>query len=140
MQRYRAAADVAAIFEEFVEFWGNYVTEIYRLAKALPAVRETDEAAAWKDRMDAVRLGCRNSIDALYRDGMLDAKFSRDEAVDFLWTMLSVHNWEHRRAVVRRLNRLVLRQTQNARINQDAYSFGQTQSVPRRPFYTTLAR
>lgn len=94
---YRAATSGVEILEEFVEFWGNYIPEIYRIAKALLAVRETDEAAAaaWKDRMDSIRVGCRNAIDTLYRDGMLDPKFSRAEAVDFLWTMLSVHNWEH---------------------------------------------
>lgn len=97
LRRYRAATEGIEILEEFVSFWGNYIPEIYRLAKALLAVRETDEAAeaAWKDRMDSVRVGCRNAIDALHRDGMLDPKFPLDEAVDFLWTMLSVHNWEH---------------------------------------------
>ncbi len=97
LQRYRAATGGIEILEEFIEFWGNYIPEIYRIAKALLAVRESDEAAAaaWKDRMDSVRVGCRNAIDALYRDGLLDAKFSRDEAVDLMWTMLSVHNWEH---------------------------------------------
>lgn len=97
LQRYRAATVGVEILEEFVEFWGNYIPQIYRLAKALLAVRETDEAAAaaWKDRMDSIRSGCREIIDALDRDKMLDAKFSRDEAVDLMRTMLSVHNWEH---------------------------------------------
>lgn len=97
LNRYQAATTGIEILEEFVEFWGNYIPEIYRIAKALLAVCETDEAAAaaWNDRMACVRSGCQNAIDALYRDGMLQSKLSRDEAIDLLWTMLSVHNWEH---------------------------------------------
>jgi len=59
-------------------------------------VRETDEAAAaaWADRMAAVRDGCRNAIEAIERDGMLASGWSREEAIDLCWTMLSVRNWE----------------------------------------------
>jgi AcrR family transcriptional regulator len=97
LQRYRAATDGVEIIDEFVEFWGNYIPEIYGIAKALLAIRETDEAAAaaWKDRMEAVRSGCRKAIDALHRDGMLAQKWSPAEAVDLMWTMLSIHNWEN---------------------------------------------
>jgi len=97
LQRYRAATDGVEILDEFVEFWGNYIREIYGIAKALLAVRETDEAAAaaWKDRMDAVRSGCRKAIDTLHRDGMLAQKWAPDEAVELMWTLLSIHNWEH---------------------------------------------
>ncbi len=95
--RYQAATTGVATLEAFVEFWGNYIPEIYGVAKALLAVRDTDEAAAaaWNDRMDAVRDGCRNVIEALQRDGMLAPQWSRDEAIDLSWTMLSVRNWEH---------------------------------------------
>jgi AcrR family transcriptional regulator len=94
--RYEAAVTGIEILEEYVEFWGNYIPEIYGIAKALIAVYETDEAAAaaWDDRMNAVRSGCRNTIDALVRDEMLASDWSRDEAIDFFWTMLSVNNWE----------------------------------------------
>lgn len=96
LSRYEAAATGIEILEEYVEFWGNYIPEIYGLAKSLIAVYETDEAAAaaWDDRMNAVRSGCRNTIDALVRDEMLASDWSRDEAIDFFWTMLSVNNWE----------------------------------------------
>jgi AcrR family transcriptional regulator len=82
--------------EAYVEFWGNFIPEVYGMAKALLAVRETDEAAAtaWDDRMGAVRASCRNAIEALHRDGMLAPEWSRDEAVDLMWTMLSIRNWE----------------------------------------------
>ena len=80
----------------YVECWGNYIPEIYGVAKALLLVQGTDEAAAaaWKDRMSAMRDGCRAAIDALHADGMLAPEWSRKRATDVLWTMLSVPNWE----------------------------------------------
>jgi hypothetical protein len=82
--------------EAYVEFWGNYIPEVYGMAKALLAARETDEAAAaaWDDRMGAVRESCRHTIEALHRDGMLAPEWSHDEAIDLMWTMLSIRNWE----------------------------------------------
>jgi AcrR family transcriptional regulator len=82
--------------EAYVEFWGNYIPEVYGMARALLAARETDEAAAaaWDDRMGAVRESCRRTIEALHRDGMLASDWSCEEAVDLMWTMLSIRNWE----------------------------------------------
>ncbi len=96
LHRYQSATAGIEILDEYVEFWGNYIAEIFGLAKALLAVYETDKAAAaaWDDRMNAVRSGCRRTIDALVMDKMLASEWSRDEAIDFFWTMLSVHNWE----------------------------------------------
>ncbi len=95
--RYRAADTGVEIMDAFVEFWGNYILEIYGVAKALLAERETDEAAAaaWNDRMTAVRSGCRRAIEALHRDEMLGSEWAVDEAIDLFWTMLSVRNWEN---------------------------------------------
>lgn len=94
--RYDAATDGVETLEAFVEFWGNYIPEIYALAKALLAVRATDEAAeaAWQDRMNAVRSGCRRAIEALNHEGKLAQDWTKEKAIDFCWTMLSVHNWE----------------------------------------------
>ena len=96
LRRYRAATTGVERLEAYVEFWGNYIPEVYGVAKALLAARETDEAAAaaWNDRMSAVREGCRTTIEALHRDGMLAPEWSRDEAIDLFWTMLSIRNWE----------------------------------------------
>jgi hypothetical protein len=44
--------------------------------------------------MGVVRESCRVAIEALHRDGMLAPEWSRDEAVDLMWTMLSIRNWE----------------------------------------------
>jgi AcrR family transcriptional regulator len=95
-RRFQAATTGVERLEAYVEFWGNYIPEVYGMAKALLAARETDEAAtaAWDDRMGAVRESCRITIEALHRDGMLAPEWSRDEAIDLMWTMLSIRNWE----------------------------------------------
>ena len=56
----------------------------------------TDEAAAmaWKERMQAMRDGCRAAIEALEAEGGLAKEWKPETATDLLWTMLSVENWE----------------------------------------------
>ena len=95
-RHFREAITGVGHLEAYVEFWGNFIPEVYGMAKALLAVRETDEAAAaaWDDRMGAVRESCRTTVEALHRDGMLAPEWSRDVAVDLMWTMLSIRNWE----------------------------------------------
>lgn len=95
-RRFEAAEGGVELLEAYVEFWGNYIPEVYGMARALLADRETDEAAAvaWEDRMGAVRASCRETVEALQRDGMLAPAWSLDEAVDLMWTMLSVRTWE----------------------------------------------
>ena len=92
----RSAATGVERLSAFIEAWGNYIPEIYGMAKALLAMKNTDEeaAAAWSDRMQAVRHGCEAAVDALARDGTLSPDRSAEEATDLLWTLLSVRNWE----------------------------------------------
>ena len=80
----------------YIDCWGNYIPEIYGVAKALLLAKDSDEAAAaaWKDRMLAMRDGCRAAIEALIADGDLATEWTRERAIDILWTMLSVENWE----------------------------------------------
>ena len=53
----RTAATGVDRLDAFIEAWGNYIPEIYGVAKALLTLKETDEAAAaaWDDRMQAIR-------------------------------------------------------------------------------------
>ena len=94
--RYRAAGSGVERLETYVEFWGNYIPEIYGIARALLAERESDQAvaAAWDDRMGAVYDSCRDIVERLRRDGTLVPGWPTDEAADLLWTMLSIRNWE----------------------------------------------
>ncbi|NMM44109.1 TetR/AcrR family transcriptional regulator [Rhodospirillaceae bacterium KN72] len=83
----------------FVEAWGNYIPEIYGVVQAILAMKDTDPeaATAWADRMRALREGCESAIRDLKRDGTLTPSLTEKEAVDMLWTLLSVRTWEHLR-------------------------------------------
>ncbi len=96
LRGYRAASSGVERLEAYVEFWGNYIPEVYGVARALLADREVDEAAAaaWDDRMGAVRESCRSIVEALHDDGMLTSGWSIEEATDLLWSILSIRNWE----------------------------------------------
>jgi AcrR family transcriptional regulator len=96
LKRFREARTGVEILEAFIEFWGNYVSKIYGVAKALMASRESDEAvaAAWADRMNSIRNGCRRTIETIEHEGLLSPEWTVDEAVDLMWTMLSIENWE----------------------------------------------
>lgn len=95
----RQAPTGALRLAAWTDFWGNYIPIIYGTAKALLEMRETDEAAklAWAGRMDAMREGCAAAIAAIKADGVLAPVYTEKEAVDLLWTLLSVRTWEHLR-------------------------------------------
>lgn len=80
----------------FIKAWGGYIPEIYGMSVALRAMRANDAeaAAAWDDRMQAVRHGCAAAVQALAADKMLRPDLNEDFATDLLWTLLSVENWE----------------------------------------------
>ena len=83
--------------ERYIEFWGNFLPEIYGVVKALMTAQDTDEAAAaaWRDRMLAMHHGCRAVIDALHADGKLASDWTRPEATDALLALLQVPSWEY---------------------------------------------
>lgn len=93
----RAASSGAERLALYIDFWGHYIPEIHGVAKALLLARDTDEAAAaaWNDRMLALRDGCRAAIEALHSDGELAPEWTPETATDTLWTLLLVPNWEN---------------------------------------------
>ncbi|MGI9301835.1 MAG: TetR/AcrR family transcriptional regulator [Gammaproteobacteria bacterium] len=93
----RAATSGVERLALYIECWGNYIPDIYGVAKALLLAQDGDEAAhaAWKDRMAAMRDGCRAAIEALHSDGALAPEWTPRRATDALWTMLLVPNWEN---------------------------------------------
>lgn len=92
----RQATTGAERLDAFIDAWGNYIPEIYGIAKALIAMGDTDEEArkAWSKRMLDMREGCEAAVDQLASDGMLARAHSPLQATDILWTLLSVRNWE----------------------------------------------
>jgi AcrR family transcriptional regulator len=93
----REAVNGVQRLDAYVEFWANYIPEIYGLANALLTVRDTDQAAAaaWADRMQALYQGCMTTIQCLVRDGLLASEWTVQEAADFMWALISIRNWEH---------------------------------------------
>ncbi|NNE99629.1 MAG: TetR/AcrR family transcriptional regulator [Pyrinomonadaceae bacterium] len=94
--KFRRAKDSVALLDSFIEFWGNYVPEIYGIAKALMVSRNTDAAAevAWKDRMDSVRDGCKEVVDALNKERCLGIGWTKRRATEMLATIVSIESWE----------------------------------------------
>ncbi|SRR5579885_2575445 len=82
--------------DETVAFWGTYLPEIYTPAKALLALRETDEAAAaaWADRMEVFYQGCLGTIQQVAQEGRLAPGWTVETAAEFFWSLLSVETWE----------------------------------------------
>lgn len=95
----RTAASGIDRLNAYIEAWGNYIPEIFGMAQAFWAMQDTDEAAAaaWNDRMQAVRHGCTAAIKALKADNVLIENLTPKKATDILWTLLSVRNWQHLR-------------------------------------------
>jgi AcrR family transcriptional regulator len=90
------ATNGVAKLDGYVDFWGNYIPEIYGLAKSLIVLAEMDEAAkaAWGERMQDVRNSCREVVTLLAKEGKLAQPWTEDQAVDLMWAALAVENWE----------------------------------------------
>jgi AcrR family transcriptional regulator len=103
MERIREACDVETgviAIEAYVRFWASYAPDVYGLAKALLALRESDEAAAaaWDDRMAALREGCLTILRQVNRDGApaihLAIPWTVETAADYFYAALSIPTWE----------------------------------------------
>ena len=91
----RAAETGVERLDAYIEAWGDYIPVVYKVAKPIMAMAETDDAArtAWDERMAAMRHGCAAAVEALARDGRLRSEFDADTATDILWAQLSVPTW-----------------------------------------------
>ena len=97
LARVQQSKNATEMLNTYVDVWGNYIPEIYGLAKALLVARASDEAAeaAWNDCMGDLRQGCREIVGALKKENNLAASWSAEKASDMMWTMLSFQTWEH---------------------------------------------
>ena len=96
LARSRSASSGVERLHAFIDAWGGYIPQIHGISVALRAMRDTDKeaAAAWEDRMQAVRQGCESAVRAILEDGYLKEGITEITGVDLLWTLLSVENWE----------------------------------------------
>lgn len=81
----------------FIETWANYMLVVRGVAKALLAMKDTDEEAelAWSDRMAHLRLVGEGAVCTLEKDGKLNPDLSIKLATDLMMGMISFRNWEH---------------------------------------------
>jgi AcrR family transcriptional regulator len=86
----------AAALAEMVAAQASSNPDIWAVARAVDAVRRTDDAAerSWQDRLRGRLEGCRRLIARLEAEGNLRKDLDPATAGDLLWTMTSLHTWE----------------------------------------------
>ena len=96
LEQLHAVSDSVELLQKSIAVWGNYIPEIYGLAKGLLSTKDTDEAAAaaWNNSMQCLADACRVAIQALHDEQRLAWSGSIDEGVQMLFAMLSIQTWE----------------------------------------------
>jgi AcrR family transcriptional regulator len=96
LNRLESAQSGAESMDTLVEIWGNYIPEIYGLAKAMLMTKDSDAAmaAAWNNSMGCLRDVCQQTIEMLAREGKLVPAWSIADATDLFVTVVSISNWE----------------------------------------------
>ena len=86
----------AAALAEMVALQARCNPDIWAVARALDAVRRTDDAAerSWQDRLKGRLEGCHRVIARLEAEGNLRRDLNRETAADLLWTLTSLRTWE----------------------------------------------
>ena len=97
--RFRAALrvdDPRRRLDAFLRVWLEFVPTIHPVASSLMRARadDPDAAAAWHDRMTALRRGFAILATSLRRDGALAPGWTAARAADYLWAGSSVQTWE----------------------------------------------
>jgi AcrR family transcriptional regulator len=96
IRRIREAATGVAAMSELVALQARMNPGIWAIARALDAVRRTDEAAerGWQDRLNHRLQGCRQIVARLHQEAALKHGISQEEAADLLWNLTSLRTWE----------------------------------------------
>lgn len=96
LQEVESAGSGVEMMRLCIKIWGNYIPEIYGVAKALMMSKDNDEAAAaaWTDIMGCLHDLCGQIVQALAKEKKLSPKWTQKHATDFIWAMISIQNWE----------------------------------------------
>jgi AcrR family transcriptional regulator len=96
VQKIAGAPTGLAALREMVSVQARMNPAIWGVARALDAVRRTDEAAerSWQDRLDFRLRGCRALASRLHREGTLRKDLEVKTAADILWSLSSLRMWE----------------------------------------------
>ena len=80
----------------FIAVWAAHLPRIHGVVTALMRLKDSDEAAAaaWQNRMQAIRASCQRTVEMLHADGKLNSQLTPQAATDLLWMLMSVENWE----------------------------------------------
>ncbi len=81
---------------EMVSLQARMNAGVWAIARAMEAVRRTDEAGerSWQDRLAQRLAGCRAIVMRLAREGLLRKELPANAAADVLWTVTSLRTWE----------------------------------------------
>ena len=79
-----------------VEAWGNYIPEIFGIAKGLLQTKEIDEAtaAAWEGIMKCLKEVCKNIVETLSTEGKLSEDWSIETGAEIFYSIISIQVWE----------------------------------------------
>jgi AcrR family transcriptional regulator len=96
IQKLRDAPTGIAALREMVALQARMNPGVWAIARALDAVRRTDEAVerSWQDRLQSRLDGCRAIVARLAREGVLRKSLDRGAAADLLWSITSLRIWE----------------------------------------------
>ncbi len=96
IQRVNSAPTARAALSAMVALQARTNPDIWAVARAVDAVRRTDDAAerSWQDRLQHRLEGCRQLIARLEREGELRKDIDPAAAADLLWTITSLRTWE----------------------------------------------
>lgn len=96
LRKIRNAPSGVAAVREIVALQARMNPAIWAVARAVDAVRRTDEAAqrGWQDRLENRLAGCREVVARLAKEGQLRADLDASAAADLLWAITSLRMWE----------------------------------------------
>lgn len=82
--------------EACLDAWFAFVPKIHPVATVLIRTRVTDPdaAAAWSDRMDALKNFLEEMTGSLARANALKSNWHPRSAAEYLWSLSSVQNWD----------------------------------------------
>jgi AcrR family transcriptional regulator len=96
LRKIHCAPDAITALGEMVALQARMNPKVWAVARAVDAVRRTDEAAerGWQDRLRHRLEGCRQVVARLAKEGRLRAELEPSLAADLLWTITSLRMWE----------------------------------------------
>jgi AcrR family transcriptional regulator len=96
LQKIADAPTAIAALQEMAPLQARMNPGIWAIARALDAVRRSDEAAerSWQDRLASRLNGCGEVVARLRKEGVLRPGLTPTAATDLLWSISSLRVWE----------------------------------------------